>query len=90
MSFAIRNKATLRTLMQIYLAIYMALQFFFLARFARSVFKTLIKYIVQSGTQIHTSHSYYYAKLKQQHFIITFNLKLLFFLNNLLTFGFYN
>ena len=42
-SFAIRIKAALKTLMQIYLAIYMALHvFFFLARFARSVFKTLI------------------------------------------------
>ena len=41
-SFAIRNKAALRTLMQVYLVIYMALHIFFLARFARSVFKTLI------------------------------------------------
>ena len=31
-SFAIRNKAALKTLMQIYLAIYMALHCFFLAR----------------------------------------------------------
>ena len=36
-SFVIRNKAALRTLMQIYLATYMALHIFFLARFARSV-----------------------------------------------------
>ena len=43
-SFAIRNKAALRTLMQIYLAIYtyMAQHIFFLARFARSVYKTSI------------------------------------------------
>ena len=39
-SFAIRNKAALRTLMQIYLAICMALHIYFLARFARSAFKT--------------------------------------------------
>ena len=55
--FAIRNKAAL---MQIYLAIYMALHNFFLARFARSVFKTLIKCIVQSGT---STKSMYYIVL---------------------------
>ena len=49
-TFAIRNKAALRTLMQIYLAVYMALHIFFLARFARSVFKTLIKCFEQSDT----------------------------------------
>ena len=50
MSFDIRNKAALRTLMQIYLAIYMALHIFF-PRSLRSLgIKTLIKCILQTGT----------------------------------------
>ena len=57
-TFAIRNKPVLRTLMQIYLAVYMALHNFFLACFARSVFKTFINVLYnQAQAQNHNSHS---------------------------------
>ena len=53
------KNVTKAALMQIYLAIYMALHIFFLARFARSVFKTLINVLYNlAQAQIHTSHSY--------------------------------
>ena len=58
--------------------------YFFLDRFARSVFKTLIKCIVQSGTSANrpyiTKYSYVPYIVLQQHFIITFTPEDTFFL----------
>ena len=60
-TFAIRNKPVLLKNVNANLtgSLYGAtLHNFFLARFARSVFKTFIKCFVQSGTSTkHTSHS---------------------------------